>query len=61
MPFTDNDVKYEAGDKWILLGPTTYVPRQEVAKIKKQNAAIIERDCGILLECIKETDDKKAG
>lgn len=66
MPFKDNDTKYEAGDTWLLKGPATYVPRQEVNRVKKQQAIIIERECGLLLECIKERksskhDNRKAG
>jgi len=54
VPFEDHSGKKQAGDRWLLIGPETYVPRQEVRKIKGQKAEIIERDCGLLLECIKE-------
>jgi major vault protein len=66
MSFEDeNKQKYEAGDRWLIIGPNTYVPRQEVKKVSKQNAIIIEKGCGLLLECIKERishdDNRKAG
>lgn len=54
MPFQDRNEKREAGDRWLLTGPITYVPREEVRKIKSQKAEIIEKDCGLLLECTKE-------
>lgn len=54
IPFEDSTETRQAGDRWLLVGPATYVPRQEVRKIKSQTAETIERDCGLLLECIKE-------
>lgn len=61
MPFEDNNVNYKIGDTWLLTGPSQYVPRQEVKKIKAQKALTIEENCGLLLECTKNRENRKVG
>jgi major vault protein len=56
--FDDDGVVRKAGDEWLAVGPTTYMPRVEVEVIENISASVIEQDHALRLRARKEFTDR---